>query len=239
MNSDKKSQFIDSFRENVKIWEHTFLELSNDKCTHALSFIANIKKSLSTTETNTTKEQGDLLENLINIYFENSELFDIHQNLRTSTNEVDVVLTLKTSGKKARVERLIPSWIDDIIFMECKNYKNKVSVTYLGKFFSLMHSHNCKLGFFISTNGISGEKKDKISWKDAAGFVKKTNLKYSLYDPPTILIPINIDQLKNNIINHKGNFIKLIEKLKYSIDLDTNEFLNHINKHDKEGDVLL
>ncbi len=223
------------FRD-LKNLEHTHFELANSKTTRCLDLITEIDQlnSLSIREKKklklTTKKQGDLLEELLKIILLSSNLFEVYQNIRTSTNEIDFVVSLSLDAKFLRAQRLIPDWIPDFFIIECKNYKGNVPVTYLGKFFSLMEINKCQLGIFISTNGITGSN----SWRDASGFVKKVNLKHSELANLCMMLPIDLKSLKDCIVLDKGNIIKLFERAKRSIDLDNSNFLKYCNSHENE-----
>ncbi|HEL0722598.1 TPA: hypothetical protein TUX96_001437, partial [Streptococcus equi subsp. zooepidemicus] len=97
-----------------------------------------------------TKLKGNALENLVVFLAQNTNLFEVIPNVRTSTNEIDALLRTKIQAKP-----LLEKHLDigtDILF-ECKNYNQKVSVTWVGKFHSLLRHQSCKFGIIFSFHG--------------------------------------------------------------------------------------
>ena len=210
-----------------------YFELSQTKINSLRKIITEIKSN----NLKIKKDKGDLLEKLIVTFFENSELFNIVQNCRSTTNEIDLVISLTIQSKVLRNEGIFPPWFPDRFLVECKNYDAKVGVTYIGKFYSLVKVSNYNLGLFITTNGVTGFTKNKMTWNDASGLIKKINLKHSLSSPATLLIPVNVDQIDDILLNSHGNIIELIEQLKTYIDLDVNADINIVHTHPNTGRV--
>ena len=114
----------------------------------------------------TKKEKGKSLEQLVQIMFQaTGGFYEIYANVRNGSNEIDIIL--KLSDKGIIVRNIIDSKYQKFIG-ECKNYGGKVSVTYVGKFYSLMQTTHCNLGIGFSYHGISGE-----SWGGGKGLTKK------------------------------------------------------------------
>lgn len=141
----------------------------------------------------TTKEQGDLLENYITEIVKSSKLFEILLNVRTTGNEIDLLLRLTEEGKILRKEQVVPAWIKDYILIECKNYTDNIGITYVNKFHSLMSLTGSKLGLFISYQGLTGQ--DKSGWQDAHGFIRKLTLINSKCEEEPLVLDINNKQL--------------------------------------------
>ena len=114
------------------------------------------------------KERGEKLEEIVTYLLQISgNLFEVIQNVRTETNEVDQVIKLTQAGKYLKENGIINNKYETFLG-ECKNYGKKVSVTYVGKFCSLLLTTGTKLGILFSYNGVTGN-----GWKDSKGLIKK------------------------------------------------------------------
>lgn len=83
------------------------------------------------------KDKGNKLENLVYFIVDNTPIFEGYKNIRTSTNEVDIIVRLSDIGRMMLSNNLIDLKSNEII-IECKNYdKRKIDVTWVGKFCSL------------------------------------------------------------------------------------------------------
>lgn len=139
-------------------------------------------QSKSVVTLSTTKDIGDALEELVNFIIKKTFFFNVAANVRTGTNEVDQVIKLSKQGKIALEKFGIPRSIipveGDTFLGECKNYATSLSVTYVGKFYSLLKQCDCNFGIIFSYKGISGKEK---TWSDAHGLTKVIRLieKYS------------------------------------------------------------
>ena len=112
--------------------------------------------------------KGEALENLVSYLLTISgNIFNVDRNLRTSTNEIDQIVTLTPQGKVLLTYHLIDPKLDTFLG-ECKNYDKAVSVTYIGKFCSLLLTNNIKIGILFSYYGTSG-----TGWSNGAGLNKK------------------------------------------------------------------
>lgn len=143
-------------------------------------------------------EKGKQLEDLANILFYEGypSIFECKRNCRTSTNEIDLLVSWNSYARLNQLSRAFPCFGDSFL-CECKNYNGKIGVTYIGKFYSLLRAANLSLGIFISWHGITGK-----GWKDAEGLVKKIALKDQIYiiviDKGAIL---ELGEGRNNIFN--------------------------------------
>ena len=81
-------------------------------------------------------DKGKLLEDLSAILFYQG--YPGILDLRTSSNEIDLQLCWTENAKMAGIDRAFP-FLEESFLCECKNYKKSVDVTYVGKFFSLLH----------------------------------------------------------------------------------------------------
>lgn len=152
------------------------------------------------------KDKGEALENLASFLLSKLGVYRVARNQKTSTNEMDVVLvkdlTLSVFGGD-----LFPPYV----ICECKNYASSVSVTYVGKFYSLLKVSGVKLGLIISNEKISGRSK----WEAGKGLCRKVALR-----DDTWIINISYDDLK--AIDEKNiSLLQLIRDKISDIKLDT------------------
>ena len=172
-----------------------------------------------------TKDKGNKLEDLVAFIFENLSIFEVLKNKRSSTNEIDLIIRLTQEGFMVKHYGLFP--FDDIyIFnVECKNYEDKIDVTWLGKFYSLLSTCSQKFGLIFSKKGFSGRGK----WADAKGLAKKMLLKDGIY-----ILDINLKHLKE-LANGK-NFLDIIRDEKDALELDINSEFDKVSPHPLESD---
>ena len=159
---------------------------------------------------NNESNKGVALENLASFLLSRLGFYQVLRNKRTSTNEMDVVL-VKRLGLSNMGGELLPSHM----ICECKNYGQSVSVTYVGKFYSLLKVSGVKLGLMISDSVISGRSK----WNDGCGLCRKIALRDETYiinvsyDDLKLIDTQNISILK--LISDKINAIKLDISISY------------------------
>lgn len=153
--------------------------ISNNNLTY--TEIENIKKEINEIKSKLAKnnltpsQKGNLFEEYIEKILKlNEKDIKISKNVRTSDNELDFYLKLTLDAKMKRSREIIPSYIPDHIIFECKNYNEKLPITYINKFYSILIAKSYKMGILLSYNGITGE--DKVGWSEGAGFIKKINL---------------------------------------------------------------
>lgn len=163
---------------------------------------------------NLRKQKGDSLEKLVNYLLTISgNLFEVTENLRTCTNEIDQLVGLKEVGKL-----LIKNGILDPRFEcflgECKNYGRPVNVTYIGKFCSLLLGSRVKLGILFSYHGITGNK-----WNEASGLVRKFYMHKEKLEERYCIIDFNISDFKS--ILNGNNFLQIIDDKIKELRFDT------------------
>lgn len=184
-------------------------------------------------KTNTQKKipnlhnlKGKALEELVRYLFEISGgIFKVKHNLLTNTNEIDDVITLTPMGKTLLSSSLINKHLE-LFLGECKNYQKKVSVTYVGKFCSLLLTTNIKLGILFSYHGISGK-----NWNDASGLIKKFYLHKENENDRFCIINFSIHEFES--ILHGENLLNIIDKQLEALRLDTN-YIQYISEHPAE-----
>lgn len=116
-------------------------------------------------------EKGKKLEQLVSLLFDEDSLFDCRQNFRTSTNEIDLLLSWGRKARLAGIANAFPCFGESFI-CECKNYETKMKVTYVGKFYSLLAVTKMSFGLIVAWEGITG----RGEWADSKGFIKKVAL---------------------------------------------------------------
>lgn len=172
----------------------------------------------------TKGEKGKKLEELSTLLFEKSveNLFEVYNNCRTSTNEIDLLIRWTEAARLSGISGAFPCFNESFL-CECKNYKGKVGVTYVGKFSSLMAVTNTDFGVMVSWDGVTGRSK----WSDSLGLIKKIALGEKRY-----IIVLDKYDLKKIYNKEKSLFSIVYDKytaLKYEID-----YSKYIKKHEAE-----
>lgn len=180
------------------------------------------------TKTSNT-EKGEALERLVMLILEGVKCLEIKKNVRTSTNEIDLLVLLKQNGKIYRTQKIISEWFPDDILIECKNYKDAVGITYINKFHSLVKIiPDVKFGIFISNKGLKGN--NIKGWTSATGLIKKIALISRYTDKEPFILPINCKQIED--FNY--NFFDWISQIKIDFLLDIE---NEIQDFTSNSDV--
>ncbi|TEX16545.1 acetylglutamate semialdehyde dehydrogenase [Bacillus cereus] len=173
----------------------------------------------------TTNEKGKILEEIVNYIVSKSIVFDLHRNLRTSTNEIDLLVNLNWRGKQFKEKGFI-QFEDNQLICECKNYKKKIDVTWVGKFYSLLSCSTCRLGILFSYKGLTGK-----GWNDAIGLSKKVYLLKEKEDEKIKIIDFNIEDF--NLLEQGESFLNIIHTKLINLKYDT-EILAKIASHPNE-----
>ena len=170
------------------------------------------------------REKGRKLEELSALIFQKSVsgLFNVYKNCRTSTNEIDLLIEWTENARLANISNAFPCF-GAMFLCECKNYKGTVSVTYVGKFYSLMSMTETDLGIMISWDGVSG----RGPWNDSLGLIKKIALREKKY-----IIVIDKDDLKN-IYDKKASVFSIVNDKYLALKNEIN-FEKYISKHNAE-----
>lgn len=173
-------------------------------------------------------DKGKLLEELsaLLLYQGYPGILECRRNLRTSSNEIDLQLCWTEHARMAGIDRVFP-FLQDSFLCECKNYKKSVDVTYVGKFFSLLHVARCKFGIMIAWNGIAGRSK----WSDASGLIRKIALRDNTY-----IISIERNDFKA-IYEQQANVFSIIRD-KYMALKNDIDYASYIQSHELEADFM-
>lgn len=183
----------------------------------------DIKATSNDETTDNTKDVGDALENLVNFIINKSFFFKVTSNIRTGSNEIDEVITLTKDGKAALEYFNIPRSylvIEDNLFLgECKNYKTPLSVTYVGKFYSLMKQCDCNLGIMFTYKGLSGKE---TSWNDSHGLTKVLRLieKHSSNNPNFYILEFKLEDYE--AILEGKTFFELVSSKMIALQISAN-----------------
>ena len=152
-----------------------------------------------------TVDKGDSLEKLVSYLLEISgDIFTVERNIKTNTNEIDQFITLKPKGKFLLSHGYIDRRYEHFLG-ECKNYSSCVSVTYVGKFYSLMAC--------------------------SSGLVRKLYMSKENNDEKYVIIDFNLNDFKS-IINGV-NFLEIVDGKIKEIMLDT-DYSKLITTHPAE-----
>lgn len=194
--------------------------------------LANLKRPFDKS-TETTKEKGDRLENLVSFLIQKSYFFEIYRNIHTGTNEIDEVIILSERGKQALHEfnlaRDILEIESDIALGECKNYASTLNVTYVGKFYSLLVSTDVPFGIIFTQKGLTGNENE---FHDSYGLTKVLRIIEKYQNNREMFILTFTLEDYEQIANGKS-FFDLIKAKKIALRLssDYHSFLKDYN-HD-------
>ena len=185
----------------------------------------------------TTKETGDKLERVIRFIIENSYFYEIYDNVRTETNEIDEVIVLSEKGKialsKLGISRDVLEISEDIFLGECKNYSRPLNVTYVGKFYSLMTIAGVSFGIIFTQLGLTG---DSQGFRDASGLTKVLRMMEQAKHPEqdfNIITFVNEDYQK---MISGTSFYDIVKAKKIELQVASNyeQFIRD-NSHENEG----
>ena len=143
------------------------------------------------------------------------------RNVTTSSNEIDLLVTLSDRGKMV-VSKLY-SFLGEKFLCECKNYNRTLGVTYVGKFYSLLKALDSKVGILFTIKGVTG----KSDWKDSKAFIHKVALKE---DIAILVFELNdYKRIKeDNIL-----FLDLVEE-KYQSLMNDISYEQYVSSHEAE-----
>ncbi|WP_106769085.1 acetylglutamate semialdehyde dehydrogenase [Paenibacillus faecalis] len=159
-----------------------------------------------------TADKGRALENLVTFLLEKSSIFDVYDNIRNTTNEIDQLLELNHIGKRLKDFITLPG---EMFLSECKNYNKKISVTWVGKFYTLLASNQSKIGLLFSYYGLSGS-----NWSSATGLTRKIFLLKEKLEDRTYIIDININDFK--AIEQGESLLEIIDLKMKALRIQTN-----------------
>lgn len=173
---------------------------------------------------NAREDKGKWLEQLVKILFDNGGhgLLETLKNVKTHTNEIDLLIRWTESANSIGANREFRD-CGNTFLCECKNYKGKVSVTYIGKFYSLLSCADAHLGILVAWEGITG----RSAWSDGSGLIRKIALRDKRY----ILVLTKDDFLR--IYERKTNLFALLND-KYTALKNDIDYSALIQPHELE-----
>jgi len=172
-----------------------------------------------------TQEKGDALEQLVSFLLNVSGgIFKVSKNVKTETNEIDEIIELNQKGRVLSSLGLLPNRLVEFLG-ECKNYGKAISVTYVGKFYSLLLTTNMRTGVLFSYHGVSGK-----DWKDGSGLIKKIYLQRERDEDRVAIIDFKYEDFESILNGH--NFLEIIETKLKSLRYDTS--VGNISQHPAE-----
>lgn len=173
----------------------------------------------------TVHTKGKLLEKLTTALF-CEKMFTVRQNCQTSTNEIDILLDWSTFARENDLHRAYPCF-GDLLLCECKNYDRAVSVTYIGKFASLLISSHADIGIMIAWEGVSGS-----GWNDGCGLIKKL----ALANQCTIIV---LDKHDLEQVRNKSKTICSIVHDKHVALITDIDYAKYIKRHEAQDKWML
>lgn len=189
--------------------------------------LANLKKVNSSKAS--TNEKGKALEDIASFVIKSSNIFEIYKNIRTSTNELDQLIKTNNKGKILFSNGIIDKRLKNFIG-ECKNYKDKVSVTYVGKICSLLTTTNNKICILFSYYGVSGK-----SWENSSGLIRKFYMSKENEEDRFCIIDFNINDFIS--IQNGNNILQIIEDKILALQNDTS-YKTLLSSHELENQIL-
>jgi hypothetical protein len=197
--------------------------LSVDQKSQYLTLLNHLKHVNDNRINFTTVQIGKALEDVVSSILNTSVVFEVFRNIHTSTNEIDQLITLSFEGREFRKHINIQG---EHFISECKNYNGSISVTWVGKFYSLVHLSHCRLGVLFSYNGLSGQ-----GWADSVGLTKKIFLSKEALERKIYLIDFKYEDYER--IADGASFLELLEAKMLALAVDT-DFASVISKHPAE-----
>lgn len=186
----------------------------------------SVKGQSDTVSANLHNLKGEALEKLVSYLLTISgNIFYVDRNLRTSTNEIDQLVSLTPKGKILLSYHLVNSKLECFLG-ECKNHDKSINVTYIGKFCSLLLTNDVKIGILFSYHGVSG-----TGWSNGLGLIKKFYLHKEKLEDKYCIIDFSIKDFES-ILEGK-NMLQIIEEQLKSLQFDT-DYSRYLSRHPAE-----
>lgn len=190
-----------------------------------------LKEFKNTNSSNsTTNEKGRALENLATYTIKTTHVFDVYKNIRTTTNELDQLVKITDNNRLLIGLKIIDERLANFIG-ECKNYQDKIPVTYVGKICSLLTTTQNKICILFSYNGVTGK-----NWEDAEGLIKKFYLSKEKLEERLCIIDFNVKDFDE--IAKGNNFLQIVENKITALKNDT-DYSNFIKEHELSSQILI
>lgn len=174
---------------------------------NTIYFEALFNRSNSTAAT--TTDQGNRLEDLATYLFLLIPGLVPRRNILESTDafESDIVVSNHTMNSN-----LISELLGRHFLVECKNWKDPVSVKDVGYFLYRMRLTHAKFGIIFAKNGITGKEEEKA----ANSLIRK-----AFHEDGIICIVINnsnLEKIKNSTISFWPFILEKVEKLRFGTE---------------------
>lgn len=202
---------------------HSMLKLNTEELIEYRNLLDELKRTNSSSTTSNASK-GKALEDIVSFILNKAVVFEVYENVRTSTNEIDLLTRFNDRGNYFSKQGLLT--FEPRFLCECKNYNQAVDVTWVGKFYSLIKTSKNSLGILFSYNGFSGR-----GWNFATGLTKKI---YLSDEKNVKIIDFNISDFEE--IAQGVSFIELINNKIFNLENDTKiSFSEHPNNSKVES----
>lgn len=179
-------------RNHPKILVDNYVNENREKLLKQLSAV-----EASDSFTGTTKEKGDLLEDLCEMLFHFPPLLEFKgRNNKNGNTERDLLFRV------CKYPETLFGNFSDLLIIECRNKENAVEAKAVRDFHSKMRRIGSKVGVICSKKGITGEAKTGIGAKQEI-----SNIWLSDND---IVIALNLGDLVQTL-RKKHNFYRLLQ----------------------------
>lgn len=165
---------------------------------------------------------------MVSFLWEKSGFFEVHENIRNSTNEIDQLVDFNFKGKLFESFLPVNRKNSRFLISECKNYNKTIGVTWVGKLYSLTCTNSSRFGFLFSYHGMAA----RGGWDSAIGLTKKLFLQKERLDERVSIIDFNIEDFR--MIAEGHNFLYLIKSKIDALLLQTSVD-SFISKHPAEN----
>lgn len=208
-----KEYFLQILQDKEKVFKEITRLTDEEKETYK-KLLSNLKEVNKNRKKYSNKVIGKALEDIVSFILKKSSVFEVKENIHTSTNEVDQLVLLNSTGKKFRND----GYLDvrgDYFLSECKNYEDKIGVTWPGKFYALLSAQTCKLGILFSYKGLTG-----TGWNAATGLVKKLFLTKEKVEDRIYIIEFNVNDFDK--IAEGLSFLEILDAKMNELKTGTN-----------------
>lgn len=216
-----KEYYLKCLQEKEKVFKE-ITRLSAEEKDAYMEMLSHLKEVNKNRKSYSNKIIGKALEDIVSFILKKSSVFEVKENIHTSSNEVDQLVLLNSTGKAFRND----GYLDvrgDYFLSECKNYEQKIGVTWPGKFYSLLNVQACKLGVLFSYKGLTG-----TGWNAATGLIKKLFLTKEKAEDRIYIIEFNVNDFEK--IANGVSFLEILDAKMNELKTDTN-FSHYITDH--------
>lgn len=145
---------------------------------------------------NRNRVKGRLYEAIIGLIVKGTGCFETWHNVRTTTNEIDLLLKL---GQRSSWIPQLRSWGSHCV-AECKNHKTHVKVDWVDKLAALLPTHGAHVGLLFSRKG--------VRHKESAGGVRHKLQLLAVAGSGTFILCFDWDDLERCAAGE--NFLRLL-----------------------------